>query len=198
MEYETRLPATHLSGETLRELADLVRSECTEPDLEIRLEHERVTYRYVSVRKLTGDVVPPALVRKFEVVVSAREGRIRLVSDGRRELRLCLNGDHDWVRARGDDLEDFFRTHGSRIRTALERYLALGLAALAVLGGLLCYYAGLGPLVGMQVPADALLYGSLAIFLGGLLHLLLGAVYPYALLVTDTRVGRHPYVYTTT
>lgn len=185
MRNSTRLPATHLRGDTLTAFEAMLRDGCTDPSLEIELDHGPVTYRYSSTDEIVSNVTLPALVRSFKVVLTAREGRIELTTDGSQApLRLRLDGNPEWVVSRTHAIESFFETHGSTVRTLLERYLAIGMAATAVALGLVLYAAGFGPVIGMRVPGDALLYGALAVILGGLLHLALHRIYPYALVVT--------------
>lgn len=191
MEYETTLPSMHLHGETIAALEDLLLEECTDPELEIGLDHGPVTYRYSSAESLVRDVAPPAIVRSFEVQLAAGEGQIELGTDVQEhELTLSIAGNEDWVEKRRRGIESFFERYGSTPRTLLERYMAIGMTVFAVVAALVVYYGGLGGVIGMRSPVDALLYGSIAAFSGGLLHLLLNVVYPYALVVTRSSVHR--------
>lgn len=188
MRYETELPAVHLGGATIAALEELLLEDCTDPEIEIKLDHGPVTYRYASSEELRRDVGLPDVVRSFEVTLAAREGRIEVATDAREaELNLSVAGDGEWAETRRRRVESFFRARGATLRTLLERYLALGLTAAVVVAGLAAYYAGFGPAVGMRTPVDALLYGSLAVFAGGLLHPALNAVYPYAAVVLGDR-----------
>ena len=190
MEYTARLPAAHLGGDALVALEETLLSGCTAPRLDVELGHRSVTYRYSSLTAIREDGTLPAVVRSFEVSLTSREGRLDLVVDDRDdEYSVRLSGDREWVEAKRRSLEGFFETHGATVRTFLERYLAfcLGLAATGL--GLLLYYSGLGGVVGIGVPVDTLLFGSLALIGGGVLHLLLNVVYPYAALVNSTRAG---------
>ena len=192
MEYNTRLPAAHLGGEAMTALEEVLLADCTAPQLEITLDHGSVTYRYSSLEELREDVTPPNVVRSFEVNLTSREGRAELVADDREnEFSMELSGNSEWVRTKRRSIEDFFETHGATVRTFLEQYLAfcLGFAALAF--GLVAYYSGFGTFVGMQSPVDSVLFASLALIAGGMLHLLLNHVYPYALLVTSGRPDSH-------
>lgn len=198
MRYETRLPATHLEGETFIAFEEVLRDGCTNPALEIKLDHGPVTYRYSSTEEIVRNVTLPTLVRSFEIVLRAREGRIELVADEwETPFRLRLIGDREWVNARKQAIESFLRNHGSRIRTFLERYMAIGMAVLVTAAGLGLYYSGFGGIIGMRVPGDALLYGALAVMSGGILHLVLNGIYPYALVV-PSEGGRRPHVHLAT
>lgn len=190
MEYETRLPATHLGPERFAELVDVLVGNATEPDLEIRLQHESVTHVFRSAEALVGNVTIPELVRRFEVLLTAREGEAELTADGREtEFTLRLEGEPAWARSRRDAVERFVRAHASTGRTLLERYLAFALAGSAMALSLALYYAGIGQSIGMHRPVDALLVGAVGAFVGGLLHMLLAAVYPYVLLVSEHYSG---------
>jgi hypothetical protein len=182
MEYTTRLPATHLGGEALTALEEALTAGCTSPDLEIVLDYGAVTYRHSSLEEIRRDVTLPDVVRSFEVDLSAREGQAELVAD-RQEFVMRLSGDSEWVESKRRSIESFFETHGATARTFLERYLAfcLGFAALSL--GLVLYYSGYGAAIGMNSPVDSLLFTSLALMTGGVLHLALNRVYPYAVLV---------------
>jgi hypothetical protein len=191
MEYETRLPAIHLRSATVAKLEDVLRRESTDPELEIRLEHGPVVYRYSSAEELSNDVGLPGIVRSFEVVLAAKEGEIELTADDHgAEFTMRLSGERSWVRSRRRTIEAFFRRHGATVRTLLERYLALALGSLAVVAGLAVYHLGFADVVQMRAPVDALLYGCLALMGGGVLHIVLNRLYPYAAIVTDGRLGR--------
>jgi hypothetical protein len=191
MEYTTRLPAVHLGGEAMTALETTLRSDCTAPEMEVTLEYGSVTYRYSSLEEIRGDVALPAVVRSFEVSLTAREGRIELVADDREhELNLQLSGDRRWVESKRRSIESFFEVHGARLRTFLEQYLAFCLGFAAVGLGLLAYYTGLGEPIGMRSPLDSILFASLALIGGGVLHLVLNRVYPYAVLVPSSHGTR--------
>ncbi|MFW5956356.1 MAG: hypothetical protein ACOCQY_03020 [Halorhabdus sp.] len=193
MERETRLPAIHLRGETMTALDELLRRSSTDPDLTVRMRHGNVTYRYDSIDKIRHDVTLPPVIRSFEVVLTAPEGRIKVASERwENDLTLSLKGNTEWVADRQRELVDFFARHGARLRTFLERYLAVLLTAVVVTTSLLAYYLGMGGLIGMRLPVDALLYGSIAVFVGGILHWLLSAVYPYAVIVSDRAESQFP------
>ena len=186
MQYTTRLPAAHLGGEAITALEERLLADCTAPQLEVKLDHGQVTYRFSSLEELRENVALPDAIRSFEVSLTSREGEVELVADDREnEFRVQLSGDREWVHTKRRSIENFFETHGATARTFLERYLAfcLGFAALGF--GLVAYYSGFGSLVGMRSPVDSLLYASLALIGGGVLHLLLHRVYPYAALVTS-------------
>lgn len=188
MEYTARLPAVHLRGEALAVLEDTLLDGCTAPKLEVELDKGAVTYRYESLRAIREDVTLPGVIRSFVVRVRSREGRLELVADDRNnEFSMQLDGQREWVDGKRRSVESFFRTHGASLRTFLERYMAFALAAVAVASALVAYYVGVGGIVGVRTPVDALLFGSVAIICGGLLHLVLSAVYPYAALVTSPR-----------
>jgi len=193
MEYTTRLPAAHLGGEAIAALEDVLRADCTAPELAVELDHGSVTYCYSSLRAVRDDATLPDIVGSFAVSLTAREGKVELVADDREnEFRMRLSGDREWVDAKRRSIEEFFGTYGASVRTFLERYLAfcLGFAALGF--GLLVYYGGFGALVGMRSPVDSVLFASLALIGGGVLHLVLNWLYPYALLVTSGRAGSRP------
>jgi len=192
MKYATRLPAIHLGGETLTALEETLSAGCTSPEIDVELEHGAVTYRYTSLREACEDATLPAVVRSFEVSLTSREGRIELVADGREE-EFCmeLSGEREWVESKRRSIESFFRVHGATVRTFLERYMAFCLGFLATGLGLLLYYTGVGTSLGMGSPVDSLLFGSLALIGGGVLHLLLNVVYPYAALVTSARASSY-------
>lgn len=191
MEYETRLPAVHLQGGMIAELEELLRSGNTDPEFEIRLDHGSIAYTYSSTAELRRDVGLPDIVRSFRVVLAAREGEIELLADDvAAEFRLRVSGDEGWVESRRRTIEGFFQRNGATVRTLLERYMALAMSGLAVAAGLAMYYGGFGGLVGMRTPIDALLYGSVALIAGGILHLILNRVYPYAAVVTGEQGRR--------
>lgn len=193
MAYETALPSMHLDGESIVALEELLLEESTDPELEITLDHGRVAYRYSSAETLVGDVAPPALVRSFQVRLTAREGRIELRTARQdQEITLSITGEGNWAESRGRRIESFFETHGSIPRTLLERYMAIGLTLVAIVAALGIHQAGFGGVIGMRTPVDALLYGSIAAFGGGIMHILLNVVYPYALVVTRSGVPRLP------
>lgn len=193
MKYTTRLPAIHLGGETLAALEDALSAGCTSPEFDVELKHGSVTYRCSSLREIREDTTLPPVVRSFEVSLTSREGHIELVADKREEeFSLELSGEQSWVEAKRRSLESFFRTHGATVRTFLERYMAFCLSFLAMAGCLLFYYAGLGGVIGMRTPIDSLLFGSVALIAGGVLHLLLNVVYPYVLLVTADGSNTEP------
>lgn len=188
MQYTTRLPAVHLRGETLAALEDTLLSGCTSPKLDIELVKGRASYRYESLRAVREDVTLPGVIRSFVVTVQSQEGELELVADDRNnEFSLQLQGQREWVDGKRESVESFFGTHGARMRTFLERYMAFTLTGIVVAVGLMAYYGGVGGLVGMRTPVDALLLGSLALIGGGLFHLALNAVYPYAALITSSR-----------
>jgi hypothetical protein len=187
MEYTTRLPAAHLGGEALPALEEALLSGCTSPQLEVQLDHGPVTYRYSSLAEVREDATLPGVVKSFEVSLTSREGEADLVADGRdNEFRLRLSGDREWVESKRRSIERFFEARGATARTFLERYMAFCLGFVATGLGLLFYYSGVGATLGMGSPVDSLLFGSLALIGGGVLHLLLNVVYPYAALVTST------------
>lgn len=188
MEYDARLPSVHLGGEQIIHLEDLLLTESTAPDLEISLDHGSVTYRYGSADELLQDDILPAIIRSFEVVLTAKEGRIRLAADDRgRNLRLTVKGNREWAESRKREIESFFRKHGASLRTFLERYMAFILMGLAMSIALGAYYSGFGSAIGIRTPVDALLFGSIAAFVGGILHPTLNAFYPYVIVVRDAR-----------
>jgi hypothetical protein len=188
MQYTTRLPAVHLRGEALTGLEDTLLSGCTAPELDIELIKGRATYHYESLRAVREDVTLPGVIRSFVVRVQSREGELELVADDQtNEFSLQLQGQREWVNGKRESIESFFGTHGARVRTFLERYMAFALTGIVVTVGLVAYYSGMGGLVGMRTPVDALLLGSLALIGGGLFHLALNAVYPYAALITSSR-----------
>lgn len=190
MEYSTRLPAAHLGGEALPALEEALLSGCTAPQLEVELDHGRVTYSYSSLAAVREDATLPGVVKSFEVSLTSREGEVDLVADDREnELRLRLAGDREWVESKRRSIEDFFENRGATVRTFLERYMAFCLGFVATGLGLVFYYSGLGTALGMGSPVDSLLFGSLALMGGGVLHLLLNVVYPYAALVTSSRAS---------
>ncbi|PSQ58038.1 MAG: hypothetical protein BRD23_07940 [Halobacteriales archaeon SW_9_67_25] len=190
MEYSTRLPAAHLGGEALPALEETLLSDCTSPRLEVELDHGPVTYTYSSLAEIREDATLPGVVKSFEVSLSAHEGEADLVADDRdNELRLRLTGDREWVESKRRAIEGFFRSHGATVRTFLERYMAFCLGFVATGLGLALYYSGVGADLGMGSPVDSLLFGSLALIGGGVLHLLLNVVYPYAALVTSARAN---------
>jgi len=184
MEYSTRLPAAHLGGDDLSALEDTLRAGCTSPELEVTVDLQSVTYRYSSLEALGEDATLPGVVRCFEVTLTATEGRLELLASGRDdEFVLELSGDREWVASKRRSVEGFFETHGESVRTFLERYLAFCLS-LGMMGlCLLLYYGGYGPVVGMRQSLDALLFGSLALIGGGLVHMALNHLYPYVLLI---------------
>jgi hypothetical protein len=188
MQYTTRLPAVHLRGEALTALEDTLVSGCTAPELDIELIKRRATYHYESLRAVREDVTLPGVIRSFVVRVQSQEGELELVADDQtNEFSLQLQGQREWVNGKRESIESFFTTHGARVRTFLERYMAFTLTGLVVTVGLVAYYSGMGGLIGMRTPVDALLLGSLALIGGGLFHLALNAVYPYAALITSSR-----------
>jgi hypothetical protein len=190
MEYSTRLPAAHLGGEALPALEEALLSGCTAPSLEVELDHGPVTYTYSSLAEIREDATLPGVVKSFEVSLSAREGEVDLVADDREhELRLRLSGDREFVESKRRAIEGFFRSHGATLRTFLERYMAFCLGFVATALGLVLYYSGVGTDLGMGSPVDSLLFGSLALIGGGVLHLLLNVVYPYAALVTSAHAS---------
>jgi len=190
MEYRTRLPAAHLGGEALPALEEALRSGCTAPELEVRIDHGPVTYTYSSLVAVRGDATLPGVVKSFRVRLTAPEGELDLVADDRdNELRLRLAGDRAWVESKRRAIERFFGSHGATLRTFLERYMAFCLGFVATTLGLVLYYSGFGSLLGMGSPVDSLLFGSLALIGGGVLHLLLNVIYPYAALVTSSRAN---------
>jgi len=192
MEYTTRLPAAHLEGDSLSALEDALTAGCTSPELSVELDHGSVTYQYSSLSGIGEDVTLPDVIRSFEVSLTAREGRLELVSDDREnEFCLQLTGDREWVESKRRSIERFFEARGAAVRTFLERYMALCLGFAAVGIGLLLYYSGLGAALGMGAAADSLLFGSLALMAGGILHLLLSVVYPYAALITSSRASSY-------
>jgi hypothetical protein len=192
MEYSTRLPATHLGGEALPALEEALLSGCTAPQLEVELDHGPVTYSYSSLAAVREDATLPGVVKSFEVSLTSREGEVDLVADDRdNEFQLRLAGDREWVESKRHSIERFFENRGATVRTFLERYMAFCLGFVATGLGLLVYYSGFGSLLGMGSPVDSLLFGSLALVGGGVLHLLLNVVYPYAALVTSSRAGSY-------
>lgn len=192
MEWTTRLPATHLGGEALPALEEALLSGCTAPELEVELDHGSVTYRYSSLAEVRDDATLPGVVKSFEVHLTSREGEADLVADDREnEFCLRLSGDREWVESKRRSVERFFQAHGASVRTFLERYMAFCLGFAAIGLGLLLYYSGLGEFVGMGTPVDSLLFGSLALIGGGVLHLLLNVVYPYTALVTTGRASSY-------
>jgi hypothetical protein len=153
----------------------------------VQLDHGPVTYRYSSLAEVREDATLPGVVKSFEVSLTSREGEADLVADGRdNEFRLRLSGDREWVESKRRSIERFFEARGATARTFLERYMAFCLGFVATGLGLLFYYSGVGATLGMGSPVDSLLFGSLALIGGGVLHLLLNVVYPYAALVTST------------
>lgn len=188
MKYTTRLPAAHIGGDALDALEEALLSGCTAPHMEIELEYGRVTYRCSSLSAIREDTTLPDVVKSFEVTLTSSEGQVDLVADDQDdEFTLRLTGNRSWVEAKRRSIEGFFETHGATARTFLERYMAFCLGFAATGLGLALYYSGLGELVGMGTPVDSLLFGSLALIGGGVLHLLLNVVYPYAALVTSAR-----------
>jgi hypothetical protein len=188
MEYTTRLPAAHLGGEALPALEEALLAGCTAPRLRVELDHGSVTYRCSSLAEIRNDATLPGVVQSFEVSLTSREGEAALVADGRdNEFRLRLAGDREWVESKRDAVETFFQSRGARLRTFLERYMAFCLGVVATALRLVLYYSGAGSVVGMGSPVDSVLFGSLALIGGGVLHLLLNVVYPYAALVTPNR-----------
>lgn len=193
MEYTTRLPAVHLGGEALLALETALRDDCTSSDLEVRLEYRSITYRYSSLAEIERDETLPNVAQSFEVTLSAMEGRIELVADGDdNEFNMQLSGDRDWVESKRRSIEAFFNVHGATVRTFLERYLAICTGLLTVAATLFVYYSGHADLLGMRSPVDSALFASLALIGGGVLHLLLNQVYPYALIVPAEPAGDRP------
>lgn len=188
---EVQLPAVHLRGETLTALEDLLYGGCTDPDIDISVEHGSVTYHYNSLSALRDDVGLPAVVRSFEVVITAREGHIEICSNrGVDGFQLSLRGNAEWVERRRRELTDFFARQGATFRTLLERYLGVTMTGATVLASLLVYHAGYGAAIGMQAPVDGLFFGSLAVFFGGLFHALLNVIYPYSAIISGEVTGR--------
>ncbi|MFB6201016.1 MAG: hypothetical protein ABEI98_03295 [Halorhabdus sp.] len=184
MEYSTRLPAVHLEGETITTLEKTLLADCVSPEMEVEIDHGPVTYRYSSMEEIRHDVTLPDLVSSFKISLSDRKGTAELVAySHENEFNLQLSGDHEWVETKRRSIEAFFDRHGARVRTFLERYMAFCLAFVSMGLGLLLYYSGFGGQIGMQSPADSLLFGSLALITGGILHIVLNRVYPYVLLV---------------
>lgn len=193
MQYETDLPAIHLHDELIAALEDVICSRCTNPDPSYELDHRRVTYEYDSAAEIVDDFALPPVVWSFEIAVSAEEGHLELISnswDG--DLTLRVHGQQEWVETQRDGIREFVDQHSSTVRTLLERYLALGLTTACVAFGLLTYYSGFGSLIGMRAAVDALLYGSVAAIVGGFLHIVLGAIYPYAVIVAAEGERRLP------
>lgn len=188
MEYTTRLPAVHLGGETLTALEDTLVSGCTLPEIDIELATGSTTYHYESLRTIYEDVTLPSVIRSFVVRVQSQEGELELIADDRsNEFLLQLRGQREWVKGKRESVESFFWAHGARMRTFLERYMAFTLAVVVVVAGLAAHYAGIGGLIGMRTPVDALLFGSLALISGGIFHLVLNTIYPYAALIPSAR-----------
>lgn len=193
MEVERTLPSVHLDVETIAEFEELLSAGSTDPRLEISLDYGAVSFQSLSSTELRRNATLPGVVRSFEIVAGMPDGQVELESAaGESELSVRIQGEDDWVREHLAAVESFFETHGGKLRTVLERYLAVGLTIGTVLSSLLLYASGFGSAVGMRVPIDALLYGSLALMAGGVLHLLLNAVYPYALIVPDRRLHSTP------
>lgn len=192
MEYSTRLPATHLGGEALPALEEALLSGCTAPSLEVELGYGDVRYTYSSLVAIREDATLPGLIKSFEISLRSWEGEATLETDDQEnELRLWLAGDREWVERKRRSVEQFFDSHGATLRTFLERYTAFCLGFLATGLGLLLYYSGVGTSLGMSSPIDSLLFGSLALIGGGVLHLLLNVIYPYAAFVTSSNGGGH-------
>lgn len=187
MTLEGDLPAIHLQGELLVSLEEALLSGCTDPDVDVRLTHGTVTYRYQSMEAIRNDVILPPVIRSFEVTVTAAEGRIEITSNRQARLRLTVAGDDEWTNERYRELTAFFRRYGATVRTALERYLAIGMALGAIALSLAVYFSGFGWILWIRRPVDSLLLGSLALIVGGLANILLAAVYPYAAIIPDRR-----------
>lgn len=192
MEYSTRLPAAHLGGEALSALEEALLSGCTAPTLEVELGHGDITYNYSSLAAVREDATLPGVIKSFEISLRSREGEVTLVTgDRENELRLWLAGNREWVERKRRSVEQFFESYGATLRTFLERYAAFCLGFLATGLGLLLYYSGVGTSLGMRSPLDSLLFGSLALIGGGVLHFLLNVIYPYAAFITSAGASGH-------
>lgn len=195
MEYQTRLPATHLGGEPLQDLETLLTRTLTDPDLEVHIDQGRVVFSASSLQAAVDEFMFKRCFSRFEVVVTGDEGRVEISADGRMgQFDLRLSGERDWVRSMRPTVEEFFREHSLLLRTYLERYTALIMGVLAILGGLALYGAGHGDHFGIVYLVDILLVGSVALITGGLFHLALNLVYPYVALIPEESSSQLTYL----
>ncbi|USZ67171.1 hypothetical protein NGM10_10555 [Halorussus salilacus] len=193
--YQANLPSIHFEEDDLADIEELLRQNGENSEIELKIHNGQFTYEYSNTDEVLADNTLPDFVHSFEFTAESDDGKIKITADeDENEIKLWISGKQGWVRRKQSQIEDYFDHRGDKIRTFVEKRLAITVIGLSVGVGLIAIGTGWGTHFNVDESGDVFVMGFGGLILSAILKSIIDYLHPYTLIRLSNK-KLHPYLW---